>query len=204
MNSHLPCGKFCVTMRAMDFDYSIDFKQIDFRKRPDLYRIGRGEQGVLSVEPYKSEILPHWRFKTPEVARESAAKIYEMFLQYKTEDDFVGMDMARKFLQMGWPRSLRYFNHRSGKKYTGAVPRDRKGQSGAHGRTEAPFDPDYEKLESAKIFKAVYDRARHDEDYLKMKERHRALYGQTGKENSRNPKNKKTRAATKKPAPVSS
>ena len=58
----------------MAFDYSLDFENIDFRKRPDLYRIGKGEQGVLLVEPYKSEILPHWRFKTPTLARRSAKK----------------------------------------------------------------------------------------------------------------------------------
>ena len=34
------------------FDYTLDFKAIDFRRRPDLYRIGRGEQGVLLVELY--------------------------------------------------------------------------------------------------------------------------------------------------------
>ena len=54
------------------FDYTLDFKFLDFRRQPELYRIGKGEQGVLSVEPYKSEILPHWRFRTPEVAQASA------------------------------------------------------------------------------------------------------------------------------------
>lgn len=84
------------------FDYSLDFKTIDFRASPELYQIGKGEQGVLLVEPYKSEILPHWRFKTPEVARASSDKIYHMFLDYLHQDDFVGADMARKFLQMGY------------------------------------------------------------------------------------------------------
>lgn len=42
-----------------EFDYSLDFKAIDFRQHPERYRIGRGEQGVLLVEPYKSEILPY-------------------------------------------------------------------------------------------------------------------------------------------------
>ena len=36
---------------------------IDYRQQPELYKIARGEQGVLTVEPYKSEILPHWRFR---------------------------------------------------------------------------------------------------------------------------------------------
>jgi hypothetical protein len=65
------------------FNYKQDFKNTDFREHPELYQIGVGEQGVLSVEPYKSEILPHWRFRTPEVARESSQKIYELYLEYK-------------------------------------------------------------------------------------------------------------------------
>jgi len=36
-----------------------DYTGIDFKKHPELYRIGIGEQGVLMAEPYKSEILPH-------------------------------------------------------------------------------------------------------------------------------------------------
>lgn len=36
---------------------------IDYREHPELYKVARGEQGVLTVEPYKSEILPHWRFR---------------------------------------------------------------------------------------------------------------------------------------------
>ncbi|NEQ26896.1 MAG: DUF4385 domain-containing protein, partial [Microcoleus sp. SIO2G3] len=99
------------------FDYSLDFHNIDFRQHPELYRVGKGEQGVLLVEPYKSEILQYWRFKTPEIARESSEKIYQMFLTYLEEDDFVGADMARKFLQMGYTRSRRYANHKSGRKY---------------------------------------------------------------------------------------
>ena len=53
------------------FDYTLDFKTIDFRQHPELYRVGKGEQGVLLVEPYKSEILPYWRFRTPDIARPS-------------------------------------------------------------------------------------------------------------------------------------
>lgn len=158
------------------FDYTLDFKAIDFRLHPELYRVGRGEQGVLSVEPYKSEILPHWRFRTKEIADESAEKIYQLYLTYKSNKDFVGMDMTRKFLQMGWTRSLRYFNHRSGKKYVGPVPQDKKGQSGAWGREEAPPDRNYEKLECAKIFKKKLDMVRLDPEYILAVEEHRIKY----------------------------
>jgi hypothetical protein len=148
----------------MPFDYSLDFDDIDFRKKPELYRVGRGEQGVLLVEPYKSEILPHWRFKTPDIAAESSTKIYDMFLQYKKKDDFIGMDMARKFLQMGYTRARRYANYKGGKKY------DEDGDV-----KERKIDS--EKAESAAIFGEKWKLAREDEDYLKMKLEHQKEYG---------------------------
>jgi hypothetical protein len=86
------------------------------------------------------------------------------------------MDMARKYLQMGWTRSMRYAKHRTGKKYVGPVPSDRKGQSGAHGRETAPPDRDYAKLESARIFKAKLDEVKADPDYAALAARHRAEY----------------------------
>ncbi len=39
-------------------------EDIDCRQRPQLYRVGKGEQGVLICQPYKDELCPHWRFKT--------------------------------------------------------------------------------------------------------------------------------------------
>ncbi len=146
------------------FDYSLDFKTIDFRRQPELYRVGKGEQGVLSVEPYKSEIVQHWRFKTPELARESSAKIYEMFLKYKAQNDFVGMDMARKFLQMGITRARRYANHKSGRKYK----KDTK--------EILPIDEDQEKAESARIFLEKYYLAKSDADYQRLMKEHKARY----------------------------
>jgi hypothetical protein len=153
----------------MTFDYSLDFETIDFRKHPELYRVGKGEQGVLLVEPYKSEILPHWRFKTPEIAKKSANKIYKMFLDYKKLDDFVGMDMARKFLQMGYTRSRRYANHKSGRKYA-------KG-----GKEVLPREEDTLKAESAKIFYEKWQKAKADKKYLERKKNHQELYESKGK-----------------------
>ena len=148
----------------MTFDYSQDFKNTDFREHPERYRIGKGEQGVLLVEPYKSEILPHWKFKTPEIARKSADKIYQMFLAYKARQDFVGMDMARKFLQMGYTRARRYANHKSGQKY-------KQGTKDVLAQDEDPI-----KAASAKIFYEKWKKAREDEEYMMRKKRHRELY----------------------------
>jgi hypothetical protein len=147
-----------------DFDYSQDFENVNFREHPELYRVGKGEQGVLLVEPYKSEILPHWRFKTPEIARESADNIYELFLQYKANGDFIGMDMARKYLQMGYTRSRRYANRKSGRKY------DENGEL-------LPREEDPIKAESARIFYEKYQRAKTDAEYQRLKKQHQEKYG---------------------------
>ena len=158
------------------FDYDLDFKTIDFRLHPELYKIGKGEQGVLLVEPYKSEILPFWRFKTPDIAKTSAEQIFHLFLQYKEQQDFIGMDMARKFLQMGYTRSRRYANHKSGQKYKGPVPDDKKGQSGAHGRPQLPREEDPVKAASAAIFYQKWQEAKNDFVYKTLFQQHREKY----------------------------
>lgn len=153
----------------MSFDYTLDFDRIDFRQRPDLYRIGRGEQGVFHVQPYKSELLPLWRFRTPEIARESADALHAAFERYRDEGDFVGMDMARKYIQMGFTRARRYANHRSGRK--------RDPQTGE----ELPLDPDPVKAGSAAIFREILDRVRADPAYIEAAARHRERYQDPGR-----------------------
>lgn len=137
---------------------------IDFRARPDLYRVGRGEEGVLLVEPYKSEILPFWRFRTPAIARSSAAKITNLFRNYKRIEDLVGMDMARKYLQMGYTRARRYANHKGGRKY---------GPDGA----VLPYRPDATKATAAAIFYAAWKQVEADPVYRRLKVDHKARYG---------------------------
>ena len=149
-----------------EFDYSLDYKNLDFtdiniRK---LYRIGRGEQGVLLVRPYTDEICAHWRFKDVVTARKSSSKIYEMYQNYKRQKDFIGMDMARKFLEMGFTRSRRYANHSSGQKYNSV------------GKVR-PQEVDWktnEKAQAAQIFKEVRDKAAYDPVYQQMRKQWRA------------------------------
>ena len=174
----------------------MDYPNLDLRKNPHLYRVGIGEQGVLSVEPYKSEILPYWRFKNPAVAQKSAGKIYELFLDYKKQNDFVGMDMARKFLQMGYTRARRYANHKSGRKYaaedkpnppstlTQSPPykteKNRKHHLKKQIKAELPQAADAltnEKAEAARIFYDYYLRAREDETYRARKKEWQEKHG---------------------------
>jgi hypothetical protein len=140
---------------------------IDFRKEPLRYKVGRGEQGVLLAEPYKSEILPNWRFRTPEIARESAELIYRQFLDYLDSGDFPGADMARKFLQMGVTRARRYANHASGRKY-------------ASDGSVLPLESDRwtsSKAQSAEIFGDFYRRAEYNEAYRDWKKEWKNEFG---------------------------
>ena len=163
------------------FDYSLDYDALDLRTHPELYTVGRGEQGVLKVQPYKSELLPLWEFATVEKATRSSAALEEAFARYLAAGDFVGADMARKFLQMGHTRARRYANHRGGRKYDGPVPADRRGRSGAHDRDELPRadEQDEEKAAAAAVFRAAWDRAAADPTYQRLKKEHRARHEDT-------------------------
>ena len=119
----------------------------------------RDRQGVLLVRPYTNDICAHWRFKTPEIAVESANKILSMYLKYMVDGDFIGMDMCRKFLEMGFTRSRRYANHHSGKKY------DDEGNVRPQETDHATCDF----AKSAQIFKKVRDIVAKNATYVTMR-----------------------------------
>ncbi|RYZ31132.1 MAG: DUF4385 domain-containing protein [Sphingobacteriales bacterium] len=132
---------------------------IDYKKHPEKYKVGKGEQGVLICEPYKSEIGQHWRFRNPEIATRSSEIIYKMFEDYLKANDFVGADMARKYLQMGYTRARRYANYKGGKKY------DKQNAYSPLARGTG----EEEKAKSAEIFYKAYKKAEADPAYSAMK-----------------------------------
>ena len=143
----------------VEFDYKLDYKNTLFKPNDKRYRIGRGEQGVLLVRPYTDEICKYWKFKTPKIAEKSAQKIYEMYADYRVKNDFIGMDMCRKFLEMGFTRARRYANHKDGKKYN-------------TDGTIKPQEKDWatsDKAISATIFKEYRDRVAKDSKYKAMR-----------------------------------
>ena len=87
-----------------------------------------------------------------------------MYLDYRDDKDFIGMDMCRKFLEMGFTRSRRYANHRDGKKY------DKEGNV-------IPQEKDHATChfaKSATIFKKVRDIVAKSETYVKMRKQWRS------------------------------
>lgn len=140
------------------------------------YRIARGEQGVLTFEPYKSLLLPYWRFRTAPIAEESSAQLWAAFRHYIDAGDFVGADMGRKFIQMGMTRAKRYANHKGGRKYERV-----KGVKGEEGRVRGKdgkgvvkakgeeWEGRDEKLKASEVFRGVWKRCTADEEYAELK-----------------------------------
>ena len=147
----------------IEFDYKLDYKNILFKPNDTRYRIGRGEQGVLLVRPYTNDICKYWKFKTPYIAQQSAQKIFDLYLDYRCNKDFVGMDMCRKFLEMGFTRARRYANHKDGKKYKNGkiLPQEKDALTS-------------QKAISARIFKTYRDLCTTDEYYIQLRKEWRA------------------------------
>jgi Domain of unknown function (DUF4385) len=165
-------GKTRAKPSCLDFDRaSYPWKAgINYRARPKLYRGGEGEQGVLICEPYKGELTPHWSFKTPAMAKRSAAKIFKMFETYLAKGEFVDADMSRKFLQTGYTgytRARSYANYKSGHKY------DR--ENGYALKERGAGDP--LKAEGAQIFCDYWKKAEAEPDYASQKQAWKAKLG---------------------------
>ncbi|KAH8163951.1 hypothetical protein CIB48_g4294 [Xylaria polymorpha] len=136
-------------------------KQMIPRRQWLNYRIGRGEQSVLAFEPYRSFLLPHWRFRSVPIAQKSAAGLWDKFVEFDERDEeFVGMDMARKFVQMGMTRARRYASHAGGRKY----------RKGAKELPKSDRHKDKEKERASRVFREAWERCRVHEGYKRRKE----------------------------------
>ena len=139
---------------------------VDFRERPERYRVGRGEQGAFKVEPYKSELLPSWGYADSETAEEAVTALLERFEAYRSADDFVGMDMARKYVQMGYTRAMRYARYPGGRKYDD------------DGDERDPEEwADEEKRAAAEVFAEALRTIESDERYTERRREWRERYG---------------------------
>jgi len=140
---------------------------VDFRDHPERYDVGRGEGGVFKIEPYKSELLPLWGYADRETADEAGEAIYEQFREYREDGEFVGMDMARKYLQMGYTRAMRYARYPGGQKYVD----DGEERDPEHWA-------DHDKREAALVYEVWWDLVEDDEQYQRAKADHRERTGE--------------------------
>ena len=102
----------------LEFCYELPYEDLDFtdEETRKLYRIGRGEQGVLLVRPYTNDICAHWRFVDETL-------LATLLLRYTK----CSLDLKPKETSLVWTwrgnswrwvlRGRRYANHASGRKY---------------------------------------------------------------------------------------
>lgn len=134
---------------AVDWD-------LNYREHPEEYRIGTGQFGVMKYEPYMSEVIDHWRYKSVPIAIESRNRILALFYHYLDVADFAGADVAKKALHMGFTRALRY-----------AKPVEDEQPDPP---PEAYSSP--EKRRVSLVFKPAYDEARTHPEYQRLREQH--------------------------------
>ncbi|ERH10003.1 MAG: hypothetical protein J07HX64_01770 [halophilic archaeon J07HX64] len=142
---------------------------LDFRAHPERYRVTSDERGVFKIEPYKSELLPEWTVTTLSEAEDSAATLHERYREYREAGEFVGMDMARKYLRMGWTRAMRYAKYPGGQKYE-------RDEAGNRVEREPQEWYDEEKREIAVVFREHLNRVREDSAYETAKREHQTAY----------------------------
>ena len=136
---------------------------LDYRAHPEHYVYSPDERGVFKVHPYKEELLPHWTFRDVESATRSITALKEQFEKYREDEDFVGMDMARKYVQMGFTRAMRYAKYPGGRKYN---------EDGS--QREAQTWADAEKRQVAILYRDALATLREDATYEALLAAHRA------------------------------
>jgi hypothetical protein len=142
---------------------------LDFRAHPERYHHTPDERGAFKIEPYKSELLPEWGISDLAAAESGAEAIYDRYCEYREADEFVGMDMARKYLQMGWTRAMRYAKYPGGQKY--------EERDGERVEREPQQWYDEEKREIALVYREALDAVRNDEAYQQRKAEWKEAYG---------------------------
>jgi hypothetical protein len=114
------------------------------------------------------------------IATKSARKIFELFQAYKKKNDFVGMDMARKFLQMGFTRARRYANHASGKKFVKNPQKKKTVRALKKARIKVLPQMNNaltsQKAQAARVFYGYYKKTRDDKEYIMMKKKFTMLH----------------------------
>ena len=141
-----------------EFDYDLDYKSLDFTdaETRKLYRIGRGEQGVLVRSTLT--IYAYWRFVDEPTVRKSVIRYTKCSVDLKT----TGLHWyghGAEILGDGFYRARRHVNHSSGRKYDKMSGKVR------------PQDTIGEQIQSKGccIFKEVRDKAAYDPEYQRMR-----------------------------------
>ena len=126
------------------------------------YQIGDPGDGVMNPEPYWSHLNAMWHFGTDSLAQKSCAKLWKWFLYYHYYGDFIGMDMVRKFIELGTMCATYMEDLRHG--------RTRYGVEAGQGEMGAVRKCGELTSDAALIFREALDQLQSHPGYLKSRE----------------------------------
>jgi hypothetical protein len=144
---------------------------LELGAHPERYRHTPDERGAYKNRVLQGRQPPVWTVSDFAGAEAAAEAIHERFEAYRAADYFVGMDLARRDLQMGWTRALRYAKYLGRRKYE----RDADGD-----RVEREPDQwyDEEKHAVAQVYREYLDCVREDTTHRRLRDDHRERYGE--------------------------
>lgn len=97
--------------------YEINFpsNEINYRDKNLYYAYVNNSNGIFIVQPYSNEIYPFVNILSMNNSEKSSTDLYNLFLNYLKNLDYIGADMVRKYIQFAMDQCKAYFNKQ--KKY---------------------------------------------------------------------------------------
>jgi len=85
------------------------FLHLSSIRNPEQYLFEKSMKDVTTFEPYSSRIMPFFKYDTLDDARESASQILYLFRWYMDQEDYIGADIAKAYLESGYRLAKRNF-----------------------------------------------------------------------------------------------
>ena len=133
---------------------------INVKENPELYIVDNGLKGMYTFEPYKSLLLPLFKYKSQKAAKRSTEKLLYQFNKNLGED-FIACNMCVKYLRAGVIFSRRYNRYgKSGRVY------DENGERKGMLKIK---DRDKEKMDITRMYEKALKECVSNEEYKGMK-----------------------------------
>lgn len=85
-------------------------KNINYLNNTDSYIYTSNTDGILIIEPFKTKLLQYTIFKNNIEASNNSSILYNIFLEYIENNNMIGADMTRKYIQSCSKKSKFYMD----------------------------------------------------------------------------------------------
>ena len=84
-------------------------RDINYEKNYLYYVYLTNYEGIFVIEPYSTNITKYMKYYTIDEAVNSSSKLNNLFDNYSKDEDLIGMDMIRKFVQYVMSQCQSYY-----------------------------------------------------------------------------------------------